>query len=87
MYHVGGPELLSRVDIANLVSKRLGMGKTHEEQAQLADSIVRVSRSSVACGYASPLSVAMTSKALEKKCGLSLQPARVVLKRVFPGER
>ncbi len=62
---MGGPERLSRVDMAMKVAQAWGYSP---------DSIISAPSSSVNRGVASPADISMTSQKLEDDLGLTLTP-------------
>ena len=71
---MGGPERLSRVDIAHKVA---------EEYDYLPDAIIPAPSSSVNRGVASPADISMVSTALEEALGMRFTPFSEGLARMI----
>ncbi len=65
VYNMGGPERLSRVDMAVKVAEAWGYSP---------NAIISAPSSSVNRGVASPADISMTSQKLEQELGLTLTP-------------
>ncbi|EIE18739.1 methionine adenosyltransferase regulatory beta subunit-related [Coccomyxa subellipsoidea C-169] len=73
VYNMGGPERLSRVDMAAKVAEVWGYSP---------DAIVSAPSSSVNRGVASPADISMTSRKLETELGLRLTPFSEALQQI-----
>ncbi|PNH09865.1 hypothetical protein TSOC_003465 [Tetrabaena socialis] len=75
VYNAGGPERLSRVDMARQVADCLGCGH---------GAIVAAPSASVSRGVASPPDISMDVSRLQQDLGFSPRPFREALRDIFP---
>lgn len=75
LMHCGGPDALSRVDVALALAAAKGYSATYRtEEGQEFPRVVPAKRSSVDLGYASPLCVRITSGRAEAYMGRPFRP-------------
>lgn len=77
LLHCGGPDALSRVDVAQLLAGAKGYSLTYTgEDGQELPRIMPVPRASVDLGYVSPLCIRMSSACTEAYLGRPFRPIK-----------